>query len=300
MKHKSSLMLLIHRISLLLFLAFFVCLALFGTAGLSARADSPSFVRVIHASPYVGTADVFLDGSKLLSSFGFGSITDYAPIPAGSHKVQIALVGKGVNAAALTQPLEVMPGVAYTVAAIGATPTSLSLEVFIDNNLLAPSTTKLRLYHLSPDVGPLNLTAGGNTLVSSIVYQQASQYLTMPAGSYTFNVAATTANTVLPLSVTLKANTVESAFTVGMSNGSPKLELVSAEVPGLPGLPGTGSDPHSLATNSPSQPLWLSWLSWLLGALTLGIFSTSVIIYRLDGMRSHPSLVRWWRRPWIV
>src|SRR5207253_11229919 len=93
----------------------------------SSQATSPSFVRIIHASPFVGTADVFVDGSKLLSSFGFGAVTDYATVPAGPHKVQIALVGKGIGGSALTQTLVVSPGVAYTVAAIGATATTLSL-----------------------------------------------------------------------------------------------------------------------------------------------------------------------------
>src|SRR5229473_4031020 len=93
--------------------------AFFGSQIEHAHAQSPAFVRIIHASPDVGTADVFLDGSKLLSSFQFGAITDYASIPAGPHKVQIALVGKGINAAAITETLTVSPGTAYTVAAIG-------------------------------------------------------------------------------------------------------------------------------------------------------------------------------------
>ncbi len=109
-------------------LGLFALFAVFGTPMLSASAKSPkspAFVRVIHASPLVGTADVFVDGTKLLSSFAFGAVTDYVAIPPGPHKVQIALVGKGIGAAALTQTLTVTPGLAYTVAAIGATPTTL-------------------------------------------------------------------------------------------------------------------------------------------------------------------------------
>src|SRR6202166_976613 len=94
-------------------------LLLFATQTRPASAASPSFVRVIHASPFVGTADVFVDGSKLLSSFAFGAVTDYATIQPGPHKVQIALVGKGIGASALSETLSVSPGAAYTVAAIG-------------------------------------------------------------------------------------------------------------------------------------------------------------------------------------
>jgi len=40
-------------------------------------------------------------------------------IPLRPHKVQIALVGQGINAADLNQALTVSPGVAYKVAALG-------------------------------------------------------------------------------------------------------------------------------------------------------------------------------------
>src|SRR2546428_10755546 len=73
----------------------FVFLIIFWVRPVSA--DSTAFVRVIHASPDIGTADVFVDGSKLLSSFQFGAVTDYVQVPTGPHKVQIALIGKGIG-----------------------------------------------------------------------------------------------------------------------------------------------------------------------------------------------------------
>ncbi len=249
----------------------------------SVFAASPSFVRVIHASPFVGTADVFVDGSKLLSSFAFGAVTDYVPVPPGPHKVQIALVGKGIGASALTQTLTVTPGLAYTVAAIGATPTTLSLQVFVDSNQVTAGTAKLRIYHLSPDAGPISVNANGTPLVQNIAYEQASQYLQLSAGLYTFNVNTTNANMTLPLSTTLKANTVASIFTVGLINGTPKLELVPAQASGLPSLPGTGSDPNALPTSN-SQPL-TPWLPWLLGALALLLIGTNIIARHRAGAR---------------
>ncbi len=249
----------------------------------SVFAASPSFVRVIHASPFVGTADVFVDGSKLLSSFAFGAVTDYVPVPPGPHKVQIALVGKGIGASALTQTLTVTPGLAYTVAAIGATPTTLSLQVFVDSNQVTAGTAKLRIYHLSPDAGPISVNANGTPLVQNIAYEQASQYLQLSAGSYIFNVNTTNANMTLPLSTTLKANTVASIFTVGLINGTPKLELVPAQASGLPSLPGTGSDPNALPTSN-SQPL-TPWLPWLFGALALLLIGTNIIARHRAGAR---------------
>ncbi len=256
----------------------FALFAFFGTPVLSASATSPAFVRVIHASPFVGTADVFVDGTKLLSSFAFGAVTDYVPVPPGPHKIQIALVGKGIGAAALTQTLSVSPGLAYTVAAIGATPSTLSLQVFVDSNQVTAGTAKLRIYQLSPDAGPISVDAGSTPLVQNIAYQQASQYLNLSAGSYTFNVNTSNASVTLPLSTTLKANTVASIFTVGVVNGTPKLELVPAQTNGLPSLPGTGSDPNALLPGQGSvQPL-APWLPWLFGTFAMLLFGTNLLV----------------------
>jgi Domain of unknown function (DUF4397) len=275
MKAKPYLLLLVHYLSLTL--GIVALLLALGMHAANATNQSPSFVRVIHASPDVGTADVFVDGSKLLSSFAFGSVTNYASVPAGPHKVQIALVGKGINAAAITQTLTVSPGVAYTVAAVGTNATGLSLEVFIDNNLNAPGTAKIRVYQLSPNFGPVSLLDGSDTMVSGISYQQASGYIAMSAGAHSFSVHSSNVNTTLPLSETLKANTVTSLFTVGLFNGAPKIALVPAQVNALPGLPGTGSDPRPLAISSQSSPLVAPWL---LAALAFAMISTSVLTRR--------------------
>src|SRR5258708_37772102 len=194
---------------------------LFGVQPVSdsgSQGTSSSFVGIIHASPVVGTADVFVDGSKLLSSFPFGQITGYASIPPGPHKVQIALVGKGIGAAALTETLSVSPGAAYTVAAIGTQPSNLSLQVFVDNNFLSPGTAKLRAYELSPDAGLVTVAAAGKTLLSGISYQDASNYLVIPAGGYAFDVSSPTNNATLSTSATLNANMVASLFVVVMFN----------------------------------------------------------------------------------
>ena len=256
--------------------------ALFGLQRHSASAASPSYVRVIHASPFVGTADVFVDGTKLLSSFQFGAVTDYVAIPAGPHKVQIALVGKGIGASVISETLAVSPGVAYTVAATGATPSSLALQVFIDNNLLTPGTAKVRLYQLSPDAGSVSLDTGGNALLSGVGYQSASNYLSISAGSYTLGVDASN-NASLHVSATLKANTVTSVFVVGLVHGTPNIQLVTAQVQGLPGVPNTGSDPNAITQENNVQPL-TGW-TWLVGCLSLLLIGSGMFVRCLVAKR---------------
>lgn len=269
MKRRFSIACLLHdmyRVPLVL--GILVLLAGFGTqVSPASAATTPAFVRIIHASPDVGTADVFVDGAKLLSSFQFGAVTGYVAIPPGPHKVQIALVGKGIGGSVLSQTLAVTPGLAYTVAAIGSQQTGPSLEVFIDNNYVVPGSTKVRIYNLSPNAGAISVSNGSNSILSSLAYQQASNYLALAEGSYSFDVTAANSSTSLPISSELKANTVQSIFLVGMLNGNPQIQLVQASANALPGMPGTGSSPYPVS-NGPngSNSSW-SLNSWFLALL---------------------------------
>lgn len=264
MKLRRSFVLLISNVFLGLgILGLLVSLVAFTAQSRHVQAATPAFVRVIHASPFIAAADVFVDGAPLLSSFQFGAVTNYVSVPAGPHKVQIALVGKGINASVITQTLTVASGVAYTVAAIGAHSTDLALKVFIDNNRVASGSSRVRVYHLSPDSGLLNVGMPSKTLIASLAYQETSNYFTVAPGTYQFNVSAPAANVNHSIETTLSANKITSIFAVGLFNGTPSFELVASQVEGLPGLPNTGSDPNPLAAPV-AQPTPAFWLMALL------------------------------------
>lgn len=241
--------------------AFLLCgllalVGLFAVRGTSAHAASPAYVRIIHASPFVGTADVFLDGSPLLTSFGFGAVTGYASVPEGPHKVQIAVTGKGIGAAALTQTLAVQPGNVYTVAAIGTSPQNLKLLVFNDNNIVSVGTAKVRVYQLSPDAGSITVLNADKSVWDGN-YQEASEYFTLSAGTTTFSLDSSDYNQDLSITPALKANTVTSIFAIGLFAGAPKAKVVQAQVEAVPGLPQTGSDPFAFIDNGQLSTPWL-------------------------------------------
>jgi hypothetical protein len=232
-----------------------------------ARAAAPAFVRIIHASPFVATADVFVDGSPFLTSFAFGAIAGYAPVPAGPHKVQIALAGKGVTGAALTQVLAVQPGGVYTVAATGTKPTNLALQVFVDSNLATNGMSKVRIYQLTPDAGWMSVLNDGKWMAGA-GYQNATGYLTLAPGAATFTLASASLGRSLSLSTTLQANVVTSVFSVGEFNGEPKAELVTAQTAALPGLPQTGSNPAPVLSSA--GQLSVPWLLLVFAVVIVG------------------------------
>ncbi|WP_376794792.1 DUF4397 domain-containing protein [Thermogemmatispora sp.] len=263
----------------LLWLLAAICLISFvawapgpGSAHKAAAAPS-AFVRIMHASPDIGVADVFLDGQRALSNFQFGTVTDYLAIPPGPHKVQVALIGKGPNAAVITQTLSVEPGFAYTVAAIGVQATGLSLVVFKEDNSLVAGKAKLRFYHLSPEGGPATLSANGTPLIKNLGYLQASDYTLLTPGRYTFDVDLAEQHVSQQTTLEVAANQITSIFSIGLALGMPKLELVARQVAGTPGLPDTGSDPGPSAASPASSvgvplalPLGLTLLLLVIGS----------------------------------
>lgn len=213
--------------------------------------QNTALVRMVHASPDAGNVDIYVDGTKLLNNFAFGGITDYVPIAAGYHTVQITPAGQNRSAAVITRGVVVDAGRVYTAVATGTTASGFGLTAFVDNNRIANrNMAKLRVYHLSPDAGPVVIAAGRRRLVSGLAYQNASDYLVVPASTYNLTVTATSTNARVPLSAMLRSNRVYSVFAVGSLRGRPGFAFKIATTAAASGM---RSYP-SIQPAAPSQP----------------------------------------------
>ncbi len=220
-------------------------------------AESPAFIRVVHASPDVGTVDVFMDGKKLLSSFQYASVSNYLALPPGSHNIEIALIGKGIDAPVIMQTLPINTGKVYTIAALGIQATkSLSLEVYNDDNTIVGNSAKVRVYHLSPGTGSVDVTENTHKVAHGIAYAQASDYISIPAGMYTFNANITSTNTNIQIPTQLNQWTVTSLFAIGLLNSDPHLKFVTTQTTGTPALPQTGGGPIANAQEAQNPIMW--------------------------------------------
>lgn len=274
-----------------LLIALMGCLSVLGlsTGTVQAAEEEPAYVRVIHASPFVGTADVYVDGQPLLSSFEFGEVTDYVPVPNGVHHIQISLVGKGMDAAVLSQDVTVTAGTVYTVAALGTAPDQLSLQGFIDDNQVVPDQAKLRIYHLAPDASAVDIAINDAQQLNDIAYPNTSDYLSLENGPYTITITNPQDQMAKEIGADLKANTVTSIFSVGLFNGDPRIQLIYKETPGTPSMPKTGYDPHP-ATSQAEQETSSSYLPWLASLGSMSIVLLSVVA--LAGLRERHKLSR--------
>lgn len=254
----------------------------------SAFADSMAYWRLVHAAPDITSADIFVDGTKLVSNFQYATVSGYSPTPAGTHKIQVAIIGQSIGAALMTQYVTVKPGVPYTLAILGTKSSGYSLGVFVDDNSIDRGLAKIRAYDLSPNTGALNIAVNNNTVVSNLVYQHASDYFTEPVGSYTFNVTATQQNTIIPTSTTLNKDSLTSIFTIGMLTSMPNFQLVTAQTTFIPSMPQTGSDPHIASSATPYAGVQ-ALTSWLVGGCVLLAISAWLLVCQRKNAHKHLS-----------
>jgi hypothetical protein len=191
-------------------------------------------------------------------------------------------VGKGIDASVLDQNLTVSAGGVYTIAALGTQANALSLQVFVDNNSVAPDRAKVRIYHLAPDAGLASLNIGGDFLFNNVSYIQTSPYVNEDIGPCPMTFADAQYSKTLERTADLQSNTITSVFAVGLFQGSPKIQLVLAQAPGIPGPPNTGSDPTPI-----QSPLVQPWFLWIFASAMFLSCSTITLLYRYKMIALH-------------
>jgi hypothetical protein len=83
---------------------------------------------------------------------------------------------------------------------------------------------RLRLVHISPDVGPVDIVLDGDTIVRNLAYRAASDYLDASAGGHTLQVSTTgTTNTLLDSDVSIADGT---DYTVLVADTLASLKLI--------------------------------------------------------------------------
>ena len=162
-------------------------------------AESTAFVRVIDASPGTGSVNVFVDGSQLLTNFQFASVSGYVPVQAGAHKIRVVKVvptepgrRRGCNC---QDRLRQCRHTLYGSCALVQNPAASRWEELWQTITRSPVAWRRRVsITFRPISGRFNVTAGGETVITGLEYQQASNYLSVaPSSSYTFGVIPTPA-----------------------------------------------------------------------------------------------------------
>lgn len=90
------------------------------------------------------------------------------------------------------------------------------------------SNARIRVVHASPDAPAVDITVNGAKVLENLPFREYSEYISVPAGAYTFGINVTgTSTTVATLPATLAAGTDYTAIAVGYAlGGTPGFDVL--------------------------------------------------------------------------
>jgi len=187
----------VHLLVVALLLGFAAFAVMPGTLRAQDRTDEDASIRFVHASPDAPAVDVIVDGAPVAENLAFGTSTEYLPFPSGEHQVQVVPTGSGAESAVLDEKVDLDSGGAYIFAAAGLLNDIQAKTYQVDLDDLDDNQGRVRLIHLSPDAGDVDLyVTGGDKWFDKVDFPNASDFKGVDAGSYDLEVRAHDSDTV--------------------------------------------------------------------------------------------------------
>ncbi len=183
-------------------------------------------VRVAHLSPDAPAVDVLAgadDVTKavLLNNVSFPAVSDYLPVADGNYYIDVVETG-------MTSPVIDVNDIAIagelTIAAVGELATIEPL-VLLDDLAIEPGKAKLRAVHASPNAPAVDIFVDGAGLLpqlTNLEFKDATDYLVLDPGEYTFRIRQTgmTDDVFVVEDLQLDGSTNYSAFAIGLLGSS--------------------------------------------------------------------------------
>ncbi len=175
-----------------------------------------SRIKVLSAAPGTAAVSMLLDGSQIVASLGYGGVSTYNEVPAGSATVSFqASATPGATIAAVATTL--VTGGDHT-AFVSGVPGAQKAYVLRDLNVppLA-GNSRLRFVNASSDAGPVNVLVNGVAQASGLAAGTASAYVEVVGGTVAivFNDATTGLPVVSLPSVVLTAGQTSTVYVIG-------------------------------------------------------------------------------------
>jgi len=204
-----------------------------------AQAADRAQVRLVHAVPGAGSAELGLSGGTRSASVAFGEAGDFRSVPAGPARLELYPRGEEKVLTASSDDLE--PGRRYTVVAL-AGGSGAELRVLADGEAV-PGKARLRMVHAAPELGEPDVSLDGRTISSRTPYTTVTSYLTLEPGSYDLSADRPSGDGDPLLSmrdVPLAAGSASTAVVVGSRGEPTRAVLVADDTVGPDRPPDTG------------------------------------------------------------
>lgn len=189
-------------------------------------------VRILHAATYAPVpVDVYVNQKPVVRNLPFSGITGYLPLPVGDYKVDVFPAGRK-DQAVLSQSVKVRDRRAYTlIAADVRTTDKLQLLAYDDDLTKVSGRSKVRLIHMSPDAGRVDIAVKGGSVIFSDVGYRDARFITLNPGVYTLEIRPAGSKKVLYTipNVTLKSGMDYTIFALGKVKGNPVFRVLMVE-----------------------------------------------------------------------
>ena len=249
-------------------------------------ASNHATVRVLHASPDAPAVDVYVDDAAVsaLTNVPFGTLSDYLDVPSGDHNVKVYATGTTTDPV-IDADVTLAAGTAYTIAATDAL-ASITPQVLVDDPSPDCDSAQVRVVHFSADAPAVDIAPAGATpdeaVVKNLAYPDASDYLSLPGGSYDLEVRLAGETTValdLP-GVTVEDCMAYSVFAIGSAadpavGGNGLQVVVGVDASADPDMPATDTLPAGGGSNG-IPPLALIGVVLLAVGVSLRVLRTRV------------------------
>ncbi len=182
------------------------------------------YVRFVNACPEVEGAD-FYHGNTLLSpNLGFGCFSRYGKMFTGTQEFTITEAGNKANVLA-TIKLPFGKGEVYTVALVHSDGGAMAYGIMEPTERSNLNYGHLRVCHLSPNLGSLDISINDHDILGGIDYLEVSRYICVSPGTYEFR-ARNSADGVLKLVMPnqeIREGKYNTLYIIGLSNEKPCL-----------------------------------------------------------------------------
>lgn len=187
-----------------------------------------SYFRVLHASPKSPAVDVYINDMLKFKNLTYGAFTDYLEVITGNYNIKLYAAGTKTTPV-LNKNIFIPPEKIYTISAIGLLP-NIDLLPVPEPKVINPSNNAyIKFAHLSPNVGAVDVALpDGKILFENIKYKQFTDYIEVPAGTYTLEVRPSGTKTIalyVP-NIKLKPQRFYTVYAIGLANDSPGLQAL--------------------------------------------------------------------------
>jgi Domain of unknown function (DUF4397) len=199
-------------------------------AASGAQADEQALVRVAHFAPGLLKGDVYVvyvNGRLQLKGVPFKTVSDYLKVKPGKFKVEVREAGEPVDSPpVIAATVDLEAGKAYTAAVFGQLTSVKAALLTDDMSRPAGGKSKVRLIQAIPGEGAVDLTTGGDVLISNARFPSASDYQEVPAGSVDVEVRKAGSDEVLAKASNVKLPSGSISSLVAVGGIGQKLEVL--------------------------------------------------------------------------